>query len=37
MREKIKNYRAILKAGELAEQELRAELTAALAGKGTGE
>jgi hypothetical protein len=26
MREKIKNYRAILKAGEQAEEELRAEL-----------
>jgi hypothetical protein len=26
MREKIKNYRAILKAGEQTEEELRAEL-----------
>jgi hypothetical protein len=28
MREKIKNYRAILKAGEQCEKELRAELNA---------
>jgi hypothetical protein len=28
MREKIKNYRAILKVGEQAEAELRAELNA---------
>jgi hypothetical protein len=28
MREKIKNYRAMLKAGEQAEKELRAELKA---------
>jgi hypothetical protein len=30
MREKIKNYRAILKAGEQAEEQLRAELNAAV-------
>jgi hypothetical protein len=34
MREKIKNYRAILKAGEQAEAELRAELNALKATKG---
>jgi hypothetical protein len=34
MREKIKNYRAILKAGEQAERQLRAELKAL---KATGK
>lgn len=33
MREKIKNYRAILRAGEHAEKRLRAELRALREGK----
>lgn len=36
MREKIKNYRAILKAGEQTEKQLRAELKALKATEKVG-